>query len=169
MDQQEFGQAEDICSDLSEQAVLEFAAETGHVLLENGAEIFRVEETMERICSHFGVYSEHLFVLSNGIFITGNRMDMTLYASVRYIPVKSAQLEKVIAVNQLSREIEGGMHTLDSARDKLRVIRHLPPPPFLNQILASGIGSACFCFLFGGSWQDSIVSFFAGFCCMLSY
>ena len=35
-----------------EEAVLELAQLAGHVLLENGAEIFRVEETMERICSY---------------------------------------------------------------------------------------------------------------------
>ena len=34
--------------------VLDVAAQAGHVLLENGAEIARVEETMERISSNFG-------------------------------------------------------------------------------------------------------------------
>ena len=53
--------------------VLEVAMEAGHILLENGAEIARVEETMERICRHFGVESENFFVLSNGIFVTGSR------------------------------------------------------------------------------------------------
>ncbi|MBR4434274.1 MAG: threonine/serine exporter family protein, partial [Bacteroidaceae bacterium] len=51
-----------------EQQALELATEAGHILLENGAEISRVEETMERIASHFDVDSENFFVLSNGIF-----------------------------------------------------------------------------------------------------
>ena len=38
-----------------DREVLEMAMEAGHILLENGAEIFRVEETMERIAAHFGV------------------------------------------------------------------------------------------------------------------
>ena len=46
--------------------VLEVAMMAGHILLENGAEISRVEETMERMCRHFGVESENFFVLSNG-------------------------------------------------------------------------------------------------------
>ena len=50
--------------------VMEVAMTAGHILLENGAEISRVEETMERICRHFGVESESFFVLSNGIFTT---------------------------------------------------------------------------------------------------
>ena len=44
--------------------VMEVAMTAGHILLENGAEISRVEETMERICRHFGVESESFFVLS---------------------------------------------------------------------------------------------------------
>lgn len=39
--------------------VLEAAMEAGHILLENGAEIARVEETMERICRNFGVEYEN--------------------------------------------------------------------------------------------------------------
>ena len=40
----------------------------GHILLENGAEISRVEETVDRICRHYGIESANSFVLSNGIF-----------------------------------------------------------------------------------------------------
>ena len=38
-----------------EREVMEVAMEAGHILLENGAEIFRVEETINRICRHYGI------------------------------------------------------------------------------------------------------------------
>ena len=47
--------------------VLEVASEAGHILLENGAEISRVEDIMTRISTHFGVDQSHFFVLSNRI------------------------------------------------------------------------------------------------------
>ena len=40
-----------------DKEVMELAIGAGHLLLENGAEIFRVEETMDRICRHYGVES----------------------------------------------------------------------------------------------------------------
>ena len=46
-----------------EKEVMELALQAGHLLLENGAEIFRVEETMDRICRHYGVRSGNAFVL----------------------------------------------------------------------------------------------------------
>ena len=145
-----------------ERTVLETAMEAGHLLLENGAEIFRVEETMERICHHFGVTSCHFFVLSNGIFTTGGE-HADLFAKVQHIPVKGARMDRVVAVNQLSREIEQGHCTLEQVQAELERIRTMPGKAPWLQILASGVGSAAFCFLFGGSLADSAAAFVAGF------
>ena len=38
-----------------EREILLLAMNAGRILLENGAEIFRVEETIDRICRHFGL------------------------------------------------------------------------------------------------------------------
>ena len=50
--------------------VMELALEAGRILLANGAEIFRVEETIAHICNRFGIEEMDAFVLSNGIFLT---------------------------------------------------------------------------------------------------
>ena len=145
------------CTD--ECAVMEVAMKAGRLLLENGAEIFRVEETMERICRYYHVENPSFFVLSNGIFMTGGGRH---FAHVEHIPVKGAQLDRVVAVNQLSREIEGGLYTLSEADARLDAIARMPGKKRWQQILASGVGSACFCILFGGSGPDSAASFLAG-------
>ncbi|MGN0779937.1 MAG: threonine/serine exporter family protein [Aristaeellaceae bacterium] len=162
MEQAEQPQQE--CPD--DREVLETAMEAGHILLENGAEIFRVEETMERIAAHYGVMRKEFFVLSNGIFTTGDCMPGQRggqYARVQHIPVKSAQLDRVVAVNQLSREIEAGKYTLAQTRQRLQEIRQMPGEPPIVQILASGVGSGCFCCLFGGGLWDCAAAFVAGF------
>ena len=147
---------------IQEHMVLETAMEAGHILLENGAEIFRVEETMERICRHYGVESGNFFVLSNGIFTTGGQGPLGLYAKVKHIPVRGAQLDKVVAVNQLSRQVEAGQYTIEEVREQLEEIRSIPHKKSWKQVMASAIGSAAFCMLFGGSIRDSLVALFAG-------
>lgn len=152
-------------SDEFERLALDTAMEAGHILLENGAEIFRVEETMERICKHYEVEAYDFFVLSNGIFTTGGNkknVGMKQYARVQHIPVKGTKLDRVIAVNQLSREIEEGKWTLEQAREKLEDIRNMPGKPLWAQVLSSGIGAAAFCMLFGGSLVDASVALLAG-------
>ena len=111
--------------------VMQVATQAGHIMLENGAEIFRVEETMERITRHFGIDSGHFFVLSNGILTSGG----TRYSNVEFIPFKGAQLEKVVAVNRLSRAIENGECSIQEARKRLQEIKDLKPKPFLEQII----------------------------------
>ena len=146
------------CSDDLLPQVMETASEAGHIMLENGAEIFRVEETMERITRHYGIDSGHFFVLSNGIITSGG----TNYSNVEFIPFKGTQLEKVVAVNRLSRQIEKGECTIGEARQRLAEIRAMKPKPFLEQVLASGIGSGAFCAIFGGSLMDCLASFTVG-------
>lgn len=143
--------------------VLECAMQAGNILLQNGAEIFRVEETISRMCDHFGVESENAFILSNGIFITAGNEKESVYAQVRHIPVRGAQLDRVAAVNQLSREIVEGRYTIEEVREQLNQIENMPRKTKRMQILASAVGSACFCIMFGGSFRDSLGAFIAGF------
>ena len=91
-----------------DKEIMELALQAGHILLENGAEIFRVEETMDRICRHYGLESGSAFVLSNGIFATAEDKKEHFFAKVQHIPVSGAHLDRVAAVNQLSREIAPG-------------------------------------------------------------
>lgn len=149
-------------ADADQREVLDVAMEAGHILLENGAEIFRVEETIDRICHSFGVESEDAFVLSNGIFLTAGNEKEKRFARVKHIPVKGAQLDKVAAVNQLSREIEAGRHSLLQVKEELARIRRMPGKPAWMQVLFSGAGSGCFCALFGGGWEDCLAAFFIG-------
>ena len=82
---------------------------------------------------------------------------------MRHIPLSAARLDKVTAVNQLSREIEEGLHAPKEAKAWLLDIQRMPDKPRWHQVLASGVGSACFCFLFGGDVVDSMVAFLSGF------
>ncbi len=138
--------------------ILEVTYEAGAILLENGAEISRVEETMRRIADHFGVEDESFFVLSNGIMMTGKG-----FARTKFIPIKGASLDKVVAVNQLSREVAEGRWSLEEIGERLKGIRAMKPKRAWEQILASAVGSAAFCILFGGGFTDCLASFIAGF------
>ena len=137
--------------------IMDLAYEAGAILLENGAEISRVDETMRRIAGHYGVDDENFFVLSNGIMATAKG-----FARTKFIPIKGASLDKVVAVNQLSREVSEGKCDLEQLESRLKAIRAMRPKPAWEQIAASAFGSAAFCIIFGGGFADSIAAFVAG-------
>ncbi len=139
--------------------VLEVASEAGHILLENGAEISRVEDTMERISAHYGVHTGHFFVLSNGIFTTSSS---NKYANVEFIPIRGIQLSKVVEVNRLSYRIAADKVSLTQARAELDAIRDEPMKPAWEQIVGSAFGAAGFCAVFGGGFMDCAAAFVVG-------
>ena len=140
----------------SSEEVLDFASEAGRILLENGAEISRVEETMERIAGHYGEKGEKFFVLSNGIFTTGKS-----YANAEFIPIKGSRLDKVVEVNQLSRDIASDNLSLSQARKRLEQIKAMPGKPVWEQYLGAAFGCFGFCCIFGGSLMDCLASLVA--------
>ena len=145
-----------------EREILLVALQAGRILLENGAEIFRVEDTVYRICHYYGLKSASAFVLSNGIFVTSGDEEETQFAKVLQIPVNNANLSRVAEVNQLSRQIEEHAFTLQEAREELNRIENMPGFPAKLQIASAGIAGACVSFMFGGNLQDFICSFFIG-------
>ncbi len=164
-----YNNTEDAAGQADFAEVLEVAAKAGHILLENGAEITRVEDIMSRIASHYGVDSGNFFVLSNGIFTTGRANKVTksggqasTYANVEFIPLRAIQLSKVVAVNRLSYDISNGRTTLAEARERLETIDAAPQKPAWEQILGSGIGAAGFCAVFGGGWLDCAAALVVG-------
>ena len=88
------------------QEILLLAMKAGQIQLENGAEIFRVEDTIMHICRAYGLHSVNTFVLSNGIFLSCGDEDEPQFAKVLQIPVNNTNLRRVAEVNQLSRRIE---------------------------------------------------------------
>ena len=117
------------------EKALQLATEAGRILLENGAEISRVEETMARISATYGVEDPGYFVLSNGIIATGDG-----YADAKFIPIKGMQLSKIVEVNQLSRDVTSGKYTLDELEKRLDVIRKGKSKPWWELIPCITIG-----------------------------
>lgn len=139
----------------AQEKALQLATEAGHILLENGAEIGRVEETMDHIASAYGVNDESFFVLSNGIIATGQN-----YARAEFIPIRGTQLSRVVEVNQLSRDCE--RLSLDELAARLQAIRTGKGKPWWEVILGIALGVSSFSILFGGSLTDAAATFACG-------
>lgn len=152
-------------SDNNVKQVVDVALEAGRILLKSGGEIFRVEETITRICNHFGVEHVDIFTLSHGIFVSAENEKGDVYTRVKHIPLSGAHLGIVAEVNELSRQIAGGKVTLEKAADRLKEIEKLPSKGWQFQILGSGLSAACYGFLLGAPLMESFITFFIG--CLL--
>jgi uncharacterized membrane protein YjjP (DUF1212 family) len=142
--------------------ILKLAGRAGCILLINGAEIFRVQETMLHVLNAFGIVNCNVFVVSNGIFATVNEGTPEALSLVRYLPLGTVNLSRIDMVNQVSRSICAGELDLSEAEALLdRAETFMPERPFMH-VLACGVGAAGFCYLFGGSIPDSVAALLIG-------
>ncbi|MEG0769108.1 MAG: threonine/serine exporter family protein [Ruthenibacterium sp.] len=144
------------------QRVMRLCMETGRMLLTDGGEIFRVQETMERMARAYGVGDFHVYVITNGLFASISAEGESSIGDVRYVPASRVHLGRLTAINALSRDIEAGGVSLDEALRRLDEIRSLPFLSAGRRILACGVGAACFSYLFGGTVADAAVALLAG-------
>ena len=99
------------------QRIMDFIMAAGQTLLENGAEVFRVQQTMEIMARSFHLREFHVYVLTNGIFASAGTAEIS---EVRNVPTRTTHLGRVAAVNQLSRQIAAGGVTIDDCENLSR-------------------------------------------------
>lgn len=148
---------------MDSQKILKFAIDSGAVMLQNGAETTRVEDTMIRLLKVYAFKENDVFATPTGIFGSIVDDDGNIITMVRRISTRTINLEKVALINNLSRNLVSEQITLDAAIIQLNLISNKPSYKNSYKYLASGISSGCFAFIFGGSFYDALNAFITGF------
>lgn len=150
--------------------IIELCLLAGKIMLQSGAETYRVEDTMTRIASSYGIDQSHSFVTPTGIIFSIDGMDPT---KLIRISERSTDLQKVTLVNSISRQISSGDISITEAIKQLKEIEtsNLAYPIWI-QILAAAIASGCFLIMFQGGWYDFLPAFISGgvgFACLVYF
>ena len=88
----------------TENRLLQLLLETGERLMASGAEVKRVEDTLERIGVAYGAERMNVFVITSSIVITLERSDGTLLTHTRRITKSGTDFLALERINALSRE-----------------------------------------------------------------
>jgi uncharacterized membrane protein YjjP (DUF1212 family) len=140
--------------------VLEVCLLAGKIMLKNGAETYRVEDTMMRIAASFGIHESHSYVTPTGIIFS---IDGTGPTKLIRIVERSTDLQKVMIVNSISRKISSGELSLKEACNMLKEVdaKNLAYPLWA-QVAAAAIASGCFAIMFQGGWGDFLPALISG-------
>lgn len=143
--------------------LMKLAIRAGETLLTNGAETYRVEDTMERICnSRDNIFNVNSFVTQTGIFLT---FEHNKQSYVNFIRVKdlTINLKKITEVNSFSREFVSKNQSLDDALEIIEDINNLKSYTKLHKAIFGSSSAAFFTLMFGGNMWDFIASFLISF------
>lgn len=151
-----------IRNEVEAQQLLDIASKTGQILMKNGAEIYRIEDTIERICkSWIGFQSVDVFAMTTSLFITARYEDKPLTVIIRERR-PSLSLEHVNLANQFSRKFCNTMVSFADAFEELSKIEKYKSYNIHLKTFGAGITSAFFSIMFGGNIRDFISSFIIG-------
>lgn len=142
--------------------IINDAALAGKIILENGAEIYRVEDTIVRICNAYGIKNVDTFVTINIIIVCASSEYDRPITIVKRVNNRTINLEKISQVNDVSRHIKDKGHTLEYVEDKLDRINSIKPYSTKITLFFSGTAAAFFTLVFGGNLRDFFVSFIIG-------
>ncbi len=147
--------------DMELQAIVHIAMEAGEILLRNGAETYRVEESISKICSGFG-FSCETIVLPTGIFLTVRSPQDETETSVRRIKVRTLDLTKIDRINTFSRSLAAHPISYEEAMRQLEAIKASRCYPAWLRLICAATVTFAYALLFGGTVKDGIVCFAIG-------
>ena len=143
------------------------ALDIGEGLLKCGAEIQRVEDTVQRICRAYG--AEHIEIFAITAMITASlRMPDGEYSSqMRRVYGSMNDFRQLEDYNALSREICTGTPQLDTVQDRIRAIKQTARTKKWIEVIGGVVAASGFSVFFGGNAFDAVASGVIGLLIML--
>jgi Uncharacterized conserved protein len=128
----------------------------GKIIMENGGETYRAEETIQRMGAGFGLQEVESFAVPSGLFISFRGEDGNPVTSVKRVRRMARNLSRVNEANQVSRRVFAGEIDDASALPELKRIEAMPGS-FSGawSLLAAFLCAAGFAALFGAGWLSA--------------
>lgn len=136
---------------------IRLVCQAAQLVLENGGEVYRVEETALRMAKGLGLEDVNIVAFPTSLFVdAGGRMN------ARRITHRGTNTTRLALVNDVSRRIEHGEMSLAEAEQALADIAAGYSPNQLTLILAYGVAAASFSLLFGGGTGALLMALLIG-------
>lgn len=133
----------------------------GMILLESGAETYRVEDTMKRICLSYGAQVVDAYATPTLLIISFSLND-ELCHNVKRTQTKNVDLTKIDRVNHLARQISKDNMDLKTFHAHLLAIDEQKKYNHAIMILGAAICTFGFALFFGGTLWDALTAFVLG-------
>lgn len=134
----------------------------GELLLRSGAEVSRVEDTVERIGGAYGFARTDIFTITSSIVYTVHTKDGKVITQTRRIKDAADDMERLERINALSRQICSKPVSPEELKDMIRGVRQVRHYNNVLLMFAYILISVSFTIFFGGSILDAVASMLAG-------
>ena len=141
-------------TEISSTRIFRIALTAAELLVKNGAEMSRAEETIIRICASRGITSPAVFVSPTVIIIGDDSRDGSTF--IKNIKSRGSNIKKLSLVNDFSRKFTEKKIDEKDAFAILKDIENVKGYPDLLILITAGVGCGIFSMLLGGTINDFI-------------
>lgn len=148
----------------NQQKIFMLAIKAGEILMKSGGEIYRIEDTITRICKAGHIPQVEVFATPTGIMVSVGSDDELSDSKtyIKSIRSRETDLHKISAVNNLSRNFANGNLTLEEAYNQIKEIENMGAYQFPLKLLGAAFTSGFFCLVFQGTPIDGFLAAFTG-------
>lgn len=138
--------------------ILQGILDIGESMLKSGAENFRIEDSLYRMCKSYGFVRYDVFVIPSNIQITVETPDGEILTQIRHIETVSTNFDFLDHLNNLSRYVCKNTPDAKELRQLyLDTMNQKPPHPAV-QYIATAMGGIGFAVFFGCGFMDGIAA-----------
>ncbi|WP_297211231.1 threonine/serine ThrE exporter family protein [uncultured Flavonifractor sp.] len=143
--------------ELDYNKLLCLVGEMGYRLMESGAEIYRVEESIRRLLLAYGVKQGEVFAIPNCIIISLTSPEGQPLTQIRRMPAHGTDIYLLERYNGLCRTLCRQAPPFDQALEQMEAIRREHRVyPVAIRMLAYFLGCGMYALFYGGSAMDGV-------------
>lgn len=145
-----------------------YAMDIGEQMLISGAEVHRVEESINRMCHALGAVRVDVFIITSSMVVTIQTADEKTYTQTRRVKTTNFDFERLHYLNDLSRQICENRLNEQEIENRLKKISECKSFSALHEIICYAVIACAFTLFFGGSIVETLVALFVGAIARLS-
>lgn len=138
--------------------ILKNLLDIGEAMVNSGAEVGRVEDSMYRLCGAYGFRRSNCWVISSNIQATVETPEGDIITQIRHVPAGEMNFDRLDYLNNLSRYACQNTPDAATLQEKLQEVLNRPAQPKWQHYAAGIMGGAGFAVFFNSNFMDTIVA-----------
>ncbi len=139
--------------------ILQGILDIGEAMAKSGAENFRLEDSLYRMCRSYGFKRYDVFVIPSNIQMTIETPEGEILTQIRHIDSRSNNFDRLDYLNNLCRYVCQNTPDAEELRGKYEEVMARPQQAPILAYVANIIAGTSFTVFFGGNYKDAVVAF----------
>ena len=143
---------------MNNNKIVQGILDIGESMLISGAENYRIEDSLYRMCRSYGFVKYDVFVIPSNIQITVETENGDIITQVRHIENADIDFDQLDYMNNLCRYVCSHTPDEEELQKKYQEVKNRPPQHPAAKYFAGVMGGTGFAVFFGCNFKDAIVA-----------